>query len=113
MDRRLSAGHEIGFDLVAVQPQDFYAASVVATVPLDIDVAGFIGALGECRGVFAAVIRGDLADRTQARRSTGIFQEDGAATRGHDDRLADEADVAGANKVIAPGDAVLAVLEPV
>ena len=74
---------------------------------------GLVGALAERGGEFVAVVVGDHADRPQLRRVAGVFEEDGASAGGHDDRLADQADVARADEVIVPGDAVLAVLEPV
>ena len=66
MDRRLGSLDEIRLHLAVGQAQDFDPTGVVAAVPLDVDVAGLIGALAERGGVFGAGVVGDHADRAQA-----------------------------------------------
>ena len=68
VDRRLGSLDEIGLHLAVGQPQDFDPARVVAAVPLDIDVAGFIGALAERGRILGAGVVGNHADRAQLRR---------------------------------------------
>src|SRR6478735_2218654 len=112
MNCGFGAFDEIGFHFVAGQLENLDAAGVVSAVPLDIDVAGGIGALAECGGVFVAGVFGNYADRSELRRGASVFQEDGASAGRHDDGFADEANIARADKVILPVDAVLAVFEP-
>src|SRR5262249_55713793 len=113
MDGRLGSPDEIRLDFAIGQAQDFHPTRVVAAVPLDIDIAGFIGALTERGWIFGAIVTGDDADRAQSRPGAGIFQKYGAPPRGHDDGFAEQADVAGTDEMVAPRDALLAVLEPV
>src|SRR5262249_27220211 len=56
---------------------------------------------------------GDNANRAQLGPSAGIVQEYGASPSRHDDGFAEQANVAGTDEMVAPRDALLAVLEPV
>src|SRR5262249_56796977 len=79
----------------------------------DMEFAGLIGVWTKRGGVWGAGVLGDDAHGAQLRPSAGIFKEDGPPARRHDDGFTEQADVAGTDEMVAPRDAVLAVLEPV
>src|SRR5262245_54677874 len=113
MDRRFGSLDEIRLNFAIAQTQDFDSPRVVAAVPLDIDIAGLIGALTKSGRIFGTVVAGNYANCAQARPSAGIFQEYRAPSRWHDNGFAEQADVAGTDEMVAPGDAFRTVLEPV
>src|SRR5262245_60379300 len=112
MDRRLGPLDKIRLNLAIGQSHDLDTTRVVAAVPLHIDIAGLIGALTERGRILGAVVRGDHTNRPQLRLVAGILQEERAPSCRHDNGLAEKADIAGTDKVVAPCDAVPAVLEP-
>src|SRR5262245_62810104 len=82
-------------------------------MPLDADAARFIGTLAEGGGVLRTVVIRDDASRSQRWAGPRVLQEQGAPSGWNNDGFANETKVARTDEVIAPGDALRALLEPI
>ena len=100
------------WNVVAIEPEDFDAARVVASMPLAIDGAVFAEALAEGGWVFLAGEGRDDAHGTELGFVTFICEPDGASAGREDDGLFVGGDVHGAAEGVLPIDTAVLVGEP-
>ncbi len=105
VNRRFGSWNECsGQRVVIIQLQDFDAARIVTSVPLDVDTAVFSDTLTKRRRELLSHILRNLSHRANHRRRARIFQEHGSSAAGYNHGLAIGRQVARTTEMITPID---------